>query len=144
MRTRTRNFILGILAVLVVLVALGALPGLLKSGDPYYLTVTPQGDWDADNETLAGANQTAVDATDISADRYPYTTAAFEEAGTNASGQSEPYWKGYVGLKETFTHSPFDERDAFTQQNSDAVAEDGVYVHHDGTVYLLTVTQEQL
>jgi len=143
MRTRTRNTILAILGVLVFLIALGALPGLLKSGDPYYLTLSPEGDWDADNGTLAGANQTAIDLNNLSEDRFPYTATALDNASANETGQSHPYWKGYVGLKEVFTHSPFDERDAYEQRNGDAAAEDGVYVRHDGTVYLLTVTQEQ-
>jgi len=143
MRTRTRNAILAILAVLVVLIALGALPGLLQSGDPYYLTVTPEGEYDAANETLAGTDQAAVDASTLSADRFPYTTTALTTATNTSAGQSEPYWEGYVGLKEVFTHSPFDERDAFVQRDADAEADDGVYVRHDGTVYLLTVTQEE-
>lgn len=143
MRTRTRNTILAILAVLAVLVALGSLPGLLQSGDPYYLTLTPDGEWGADNETVAGANQTAIDVSNLSEERFPYTTTALGEAGTDAPGRSDPYWRGYVGLKETFTHSPFDERDALAQRNGDAATDEGVYVRHDGTVYVLTVTQEE-
>jgi hypothetical protein len=143
MRTRTRNFTLAILAILVALIALGALPGLLKSGDPYYLTVDPQGEYNATNGTLAGTNQTAIDATNLSEQRYPFTTAAVGAAGPNSSGQSDPYWRGPTGFKEAFTHSVFDERESLTRQNAAAVTDDGIYVHDGETVYLLTITQEQ-
>jgi hypothetical protein len=143
MRTRTRNFILAILAVLVALIALGALPGLLKSGDPYYLTVDPQGEYNATNGTLAGTNQTAIDAGNLSEQRYPFTTAAVDAAGPNSSGQSDPYWRGPTGFKEAFTHSVFDERESLTRQNAAAVTDDGIYIHDGETVYLLTITQDQ-
>jgi hypothetical protein len=143
MRTRTRNFTLAILAILVALIALGALPGLLKSGDPYYLTVDPQGEYNATNGTLAGTNQTAIDATNLSEQRYPFTTAAVGAAGPNSSGQSDPYWRGPTGFKEAFTHSVFDERESLTRQDAAAVTDDGIYVHDGETVYLLTITQEQ-
>ena len=142
MRTRTRNFVLALLAILVALLALGALPGLLKSGDPYYLTVEPQGEWNGTSGTLAGTNQTAIDGGNISERRYPFTTAALDDASPNSTGQSDPYWKGPIGIKEPFTHSVFDERDSLSQQDSDAVSDDGIYVHDGETVYLLTITQE--
>lgn len=141
MRTRTRNFILAILAVLAVLLALGAVPGLLKSGDPYYMTVEPQGEFNATNGTLAGTNQTALDAGTLSERRFPFTTAAVTAAGPNATGQSDPYWRGPTGLKEAFTHSVFDERESLARQNASAATDDGVYVHDGETVYLLTITQ---
>jgi hypothetical protein len=143
MRTRTRNFILAILAVVVALMALGAVPGLLKSGDPYYLTAEPQGAYNATNGTLAGTNQTAIDAGNLSGQRYPFTTAAVSAAGANATGQSDPYWRGPTGFKEAFTHSVFDERESLTRQNDGAVSEERIYVHDGETVYLLTITQEQ-
>jgi hypothetical protein len=143
MRSRTRNFVLVILAILVALLALGALPGLLKSGDPYYLTVEPQGEYNATNGTLAGTNQTAIDATALSEDRYPFTTAAVGAVGPNATGQSEPYWKGPTGLKEAFTHSVFDERESLARQHAAAATDEGIYVHDGDTVYLLIITQEQ-
>lgn len=141
MRTRTRNAILVILAILVALLALGSLPGLLKSGDPYYLTVEPQGSWNATDERLDGTNQTAVNVSDLSEQRYPFTTAALAEGGPNSSGQSDPYWRGPFGFKETFTHSVFDEHEALSRQNASAVSDEGVYVHDGRTVYLLTITQ---
>lgn len=142
MRPRTRYLVIAILAILVALLALGALPGLLKSGDPYYLTATPQGTYDATNDTLAGTNQSAVNATTLSAQRFPYATAAVANASADDSGRSEPYWEGYVGLKEAFTHSPFDEREALQRQHADATTDEGVFVHDGETVYLLTITQE--
>ncbi|MEF8785289.1 MAG: hypothetical protein V5A45_05095 [Haloarculaceae archaeon] len=143
MRTRTRNAILAILAILVALLALGALPGLLKSGDPYYLTVEPQGPWNATDERLDGTNQTAINASELSEQRYPFTSTALDNAGPNSSGQSDPYWRGPTGLKELFTHSVFDEREALSRQNASAVAEEGIYVHDGQTVYLLTITQTE-
>lgn len=143
MRTRTRNAILAILAVLVVLIALGALPGLLKSGDPYYLTLSPVGEYNATNSTLEDANQTALNVSDLNDRRFQYTTAALASASANASGQADPYWKGPVGLKEPFTHSPFDERETLSRRNASATTDEGIYVHDGDTVYLLTITQEK-
>jgi hypothetical protein len=143
MRARTRNFIIAILVVLVALLALGALPGLLKSGDPYFVTVEPQGAYNATNGTIAGTNQTAIDAGNLSEQRYPFTTGAVGAAGPNSSGQSDPYWKGPFGFKESFTHSVFDERESLTRQNAPAVTDEGIYVHDGETAYLLTITQEQ-
>jgi hypothetical protein len=142
MRTRTRNVIIGILAVLVVLVALGAVPGLLKSGDPYRVTATPTGTWDGSNTTV-GDNRTAVNASTLSDLRYPFVQEALGDGRDNETGQSSPYWRGPVGFKESFTHSPFDEMNALTQNNPRAATPDGgVYVHDNRTVYLLSVAQE--
>lgn len=127
MRQITRRVILGILAVIVLLLALGALPGYLKSGDPYYLTVTPAED-----------NQTAINVSDLPTDRYPYTMGALTNASANVS---DPYWNGPVGIKGAFTHSPFDEREALQQRTDSAVDGDAVYVRQNGTVYRLEVTQ---
>jgi len=143
MRTRTRNFVLALFAILVALLALGALPGLLKSGDPYYLTLAPVGEYNASNGTLEGTNQTALNVSDLPEQRFPYTTAALANASANATGQANPYWKGPVGLKEPFTHSPFDERESLARRNTSASTDDGVYVHDGDTVYLLTITQEK-
>lgn len=139
MRRRTRNAILVILGVVVVLLALGAVPGLLKSGDPYYLTAT-----ETDTATLAADNRTAVNVTAISPRRYPYTTAALANATGGPPGRSDPYWKGPFGVKEAFTHSPFDELDALTQRNGTAAVEGGVYVQTNGTVYRLAITQDNV
>jgi hypothetical protein len=136
MRTVTRNFLLGMGVVLVLLLALGALPGFLKSGDPYYLTATAVADGGADDTA-----ESAVDAATLSDQRYPYTTAALDNATADTPGRSNPYWRGPVGFKGAFTHSPFDEFDALTQQYPSAVDGDSVVVRHDGTLYRLAVTQ---
>jgi hypothetical protein len=133
MRRRTRNAILVILAVLVFLVALGALPGLLRSGDPYYVTATA---------VDGGDDRPAVNATGLPAARFPYTTAALSNATADTPGRSAPYWKGPVGFKEVFTHSPFDELSALAGRNATAATDGGVYVRQDESLYRLAVTQE--
>jgi len=136
MRSVTRNTLLGIIAVVVLLLALGALPGLLKSGDPYYTVATP-----ADSEYSVD-NGTAVNWSAQSERRFPYTSAALSDASPSTAGQSEPYWRGPLGFKGAFTHSPFDERDALQQQYDEAVADGGVVVRHNGTFYHVAVRQE--
>ena len=133
MRPITRNAIYVILAVAVVLLALGALPGLLKTGDPYYLTATAA--------TPTG-NATAFNASEVTGNRFPYTTAAVERASADEPGRSDPYWRGPVGFKGAFTHSPFDEANALDRQYPNASTDDGTYARHEGTVYRLTVVQE--
>ena len=118
MRRITRNFLLGLLLVVVLLLALGALPSYLRSGDPYYVSAT-----------AAEANGPTVNATDLSERRFPYTTTAIER------GRSDPYWKGPLGIKESFTHTPFDEFAAFRQRNPEAATESGIYVSRNGTRY---------
>ena len=133
MRPITKKAIYVIFAVVVVLLALGALPGLLKSGDPYYLTATAA--------TPAG-NATPFNASEVTGNRFPYTTAALERASAGEPGRSDPYWRGPVGFKGAFTHSPFDEEDALNRQRPNASTDGGVYARHDGTVYRLTVVRE--
>lgn len=128
MRPIARNFLLGVLVVVVLLLALGALPGLLKSGDPYYLTATHV---DADGLT-ADQRAAAVEAANLSERRYEYTTAALADA-TNGTGYSEPYWRGPVGIKGAFTHSPFDELNALRSNYPGATDGDAVYVRADAT-----------
>ncbi|MFC6731532.1 hypothetical protein [Haladaptatus sp. DYSN1] len=125
MRTVTRNALLAIGALIVLLLALGAVPSLLKSGDPYYLTATP-----------AEGDHEAVNGSELPSHRYPFTAAAL------ADGQSEPYWDGPVGFKEAFTHSPFDERSALGNRNPAAVEGDTVYVTQNGTLYRVAITQD--
>ena len=136
MRSVTRNTLLGIIAVVVLLLALGALPGLLKSGDPYYVVTTP-----ADSEYSVD-NGMAVNWSAQSERRFPYTSAALSDASPSTAGQSEPYWRGPLGFKGAFTHSPFDERDALQQQFDGAVTDDGVVVRHNGTLYHVAVRQD--
>ena len=131
MRRVTRNAIALMLLVLVGLLALGALPGLLESGDPYYLTAEPT------NASAVGDDRAAaaVNVTDLSERRFPYTTEALR------NGTADPYWKGPWGLKETFTHSPFDEVGALSGRNVTAATDDGVIVRDNGTLYRVAVRQ---
>ena len=144
MRRITRNFILGMAVVVALLLALGAVPSYLQSGDPYYLTVTPtEGGEDVTMATNAtDANATVVDAGNLSAQRYPYTTEALEDATDGGAGQSSAYYRGPIGIKGAFTHSPFDEYDALAQRYPSAVDGDAVRVTHEGMLYRLRVTQE--
>ncbi|MFC6756987.1 MULTISPECIES: hypothetical protein [Haloarcula] len=161
MRRVTRNFLLAMAVIAVLLLALGALPSYLKSGDPYYMTATPVGEvgngtanatgeagttatpgGTATAATASAENASVVDAGTLSERRYPYTTEALENATADTAGQSTAYYRGPVGIKGAFTHSPFDEYDSLAQQYPAAVDGDAVRVSHDGTVYRLAVTQE--
>lgn len=130
MRRVTRRFLLALLAIVVALLALGALPGLLRAGDPYYLSATPTDD------------RTAVDATELQERRFPFASAALRNASAERAGRSDPYWRGPVGLKEAFTHSPFDELSALSGRDRNATDGDAVFARRNGTVYRLAVTQE--
>jgi hypothetical protein len=134
MRRVTRNFILLLVAVSVALLALGALPSLLGSGDPYYLTADPVEENGSDGASVANASA-AVTGSALSERQFPYTTEAL------GNGSSKPYREGPWGLKEAFTHSPFDERDALMARNATAVSGDGVLVTHNGTLYRIAVRQ---
>jgi len=123
-RRITRNFLVGLAGVLVLLLALGALPSYLGSGDPYYVSATP-----------VEANGPAVDGTVLSERRFPYTMAAIER------GRSDPYRKGAFGLKESFTHTPFDEFAEFRQRNAEATNGSIAYVTRNGTRYRVTIVQ---
>jgi len=155
MRRVTRNFLLAVGVILLLLLALGAVPSYLKSGDPYYLTATPVGDANGTATDGTGgstatpgatatpeANDSVVDVAALSERRYPYATTALTNASANTTGQSDPYWRGPVGVKGAFTHSPFDEYDSLVQQYPEAVEGDGVLVRQGGTVYRLAVTQD--
>jgi len=135
MRRVTRNAVVLMLLVVVALLALGALPGLLKSGDPYYLTAEPVNASDASDANASAASAAAVNGTALSERRFPYTTEALR------NGTAEPYWKGPWGLKETFTHSPFDEVSALSGRNATAVTDDGVLVRDNGTLYRVAIRQ---
>ncbi|WP_254824142.1 hypothetical protein [Haloglomus halophilum] len=136
MRRITRNTILVILAVVVLLLALGALPSYLKSGDPYYVVATAD---EAPGES--------VNATNLSARRYRFSTGAVSAATANGNGtgRSDPYWRGPFGFKEGFTHSPFDEFEALTRDYPNATGTTGndtsVYLSRNGTSYRVTITQ---
>lgn len=124
MRPVTRNLLVVIAVVTLALLALGALPSYLGSGDPYHLTVEP-----------AERTEPAVNATGLSERRYPYLTGAL----ASDDGRSTPYQRGPFGLKESFTHSPFDEVDALAARGPNATVDDGVRVERDGETYLVAV-----
>jgi hypothetical protein len=130
MRRRTRNVTLGVLMVGGLLLALGALPSLLRAGDPYYVTAQPGGD------------HPAVNVTDLPDGRFPYVTAALGNATADREGRSGPYWRGPVGLKEVFTHSPFDEFDALRARQPNATAGDDVYVAAAEGRFRLSIVRE--
>ena len=127
MRRVTRNFVLGLLVVLVALLALGALPGLLASGDPYFVTA---------ERVDPGENRTTVDATNLSEQRFPYVTRALEE------GRSGSYYDGPVGLKEAFSHSPFDELNELEARNGAAVENRTAFVTRGNETYRLDLIRE--
>ncbi|MFC5970864.1 hypothetical protein ACFPYI_05910 [Halomarina salina] len=126
MRRITRNVVLVVLAVLVLLLALGALPSLLRSGDPYYLTA----------QTVEnGSAPATVNATALSERRFPYTTAALD------SGRSDAYYDGPLGLKEAFTHSPFDELSELAARNASAVENRTGFVTRGNATYRLELVR---
>lgn len=126
MRTITRNFVLGLLAAVALLLALGALPGLLRSGDPYYLTAQA-----VENDSAPAT----VNASTLSERRFPYATAAL------ASGRSDAYYDGPLGLKEAFTHSPFDELSELEARDRDAVENRTAFVTRGNATYRLELVR---
>ncbi|MDR5671560.1 Uncharacterized protein AArcCO_1761 [Halalkaliarchaeum sp. AArc-CO] len=128
MRSVTRNAVLLVGVVLVGLLALGALPGYLGSGDPYYLVLEETDD-----------DGTAVDVSDVSERRYPYLTGALASDDL----RSDPYQEGPYGLKEHFTHTPFDEVSALAHRVPAAEAADGrVRIETDDRRYYAEVIRE--
>ena len=126
MRPVTRNLLVAIALVTVALLALGALPSYLGSGDPYYLTAEQ-----------VETDEPAVDVNDVDERRYPFLTGALD----SPEGRSDGYQLGPYGMKEWFTHTPFDEVDALTQRVPEAAVDDGVRVERDGEIYYVEVTQ---
>jgi hypothetical protein len=122
-----RRSLIAIGVVVLLVLALGALPSLLRSGDPYRTHA---------EQTAAPEGVDPVAVGNLSERRYRYVTAAV------ADGESGRYWKGPIGLKGAFTHSPFDELDAVRTQHPEAVDGDAVYVAENGTVYRVTVELE--
>jgi hypothetical protein len=135
MRPITRNFLLGLLVVVVLLLALGALPGLLKSGDPFYLTASP-----VDPAETNYTAEDAINASDLSEQRFEFTATALANA-TDGTGWSDPYWRGPVGIKGAFTHSPFDELASMRTAYPEASDGETALVRANGTFYRLEVVQ---
>lgn len=128
MRRVTRNAVLLLAAVLVILLSLGALPSYLGTGDPYYLTV---------EETDDGGS--TVDVANVSERRYPYLTEALE----SDDARSEPYREGPYGIKEHFTHTPFDEVNALADRDPAATDEGGrVRIETDDGRYYAEVVRK--
>ncbi|WP_323674734.1 hypothetical protein [Halorubellus sp. PRR65] len=123
-----QRYILVLVAIVVLGLAVGALPGLLKSGDPYRVQATDLGN----ASTFEGA---AYDATDVSERRFPYVTDAV------ADGTSASYYEGPFGVKESFSHSPFDEFGAIATRVPNAVEGDVAHVTYNGTVYRLEIVR---
>ena len=132
MRPITRKFAYGLVALVVVLLALGALPSLLGSGDPYHLTAEP-------TATAGPAyNLTAEGTDDLTRRRFQFFFSAVE----SSDNRSKPYREGSIGLKESFTHSPFDEMDSFREfAPQNATVDDSVFVEFDGERYRVQVVQ---
>jgi len=129
-----------IVGLLVALLALGALPGLIKTGDPYYVEAT-----------AAAGTGPAVDGGTLSEQRFPYAFGAVEAAVDGADpARSEPYYTGVVGFKEAFTHTPFAEFEEFEARNPPAVERSGdspagdvAYFRENGTRYRLEIIRLQ-
>ncbi len=134
MRPITRKFAYGLVAVVMLLLALGAVPSLLGSGDPYYLTVEPAAtDGPAYNLTTEGDD-------DLTRRRFQYFFSAVDAA----DGRSKPYRRGPVGIKESFSHSPFDEVESFRSfAPPNATTEDAVFVSFEGQRYRVHVERSE-
>lgn len=126
MRPLTRNVLVVIGVVVVGLLALGAVPGYLGSGTPHYLTVEP-----------VDGSQPAINVSEVSERRFPFLIAALKAS----DGRSEPYQTGSYGIKEQFTHTPFNEVDALGQRQPNAIQGDGVRITFDGQRYYVEIVE---
>jgi hypothetical protein len=123
-----QRYLLVLVGVVAVALAVGALPSLLQSGDPYRVEATDVGN----ASTFDG---TAYDVTNVSDRRYPYLVRAVE------TGVSDRYYEGPFGVKESLSHSPFDEFGAIETRVPNAVDDRVAYVTYDGTVYRLEIVR---
>lgn len=126
MRRVTRNLVVAVALVVVALLALGALPSYLGTGDPYYLTTEP-----------IETDEPTIDVTNVSERRYPYLVGAL----TSDDGRSDGYQTGPYGVKEPFTHSPFDEIGSLAQQRPAATTAETGRVRYEGETYRVEVVQ---
>ena len=129
MRTR---YLLVLAIPVVLLLALGALPSLLGGGEVYYVVAT-EIDLEDGQPPAENASDT-IDASNLSTNRFPYTLAALED------GVSDPYEAGRFGIKESFTHTPFDEFREFEVWNREATTDETVWLERNGTYYRLEIT----
>lgn len=136
MRRRTWYLVGGVAVLIVLLLGLVIVLGSLRSGAPYHLTATP-----VDPGTV-GANTTLLNASALPQRRFPYTTDALARATPSAPGRSDPYWRGPLGLKEVFSHSPFDELAALRGRAPGAVVGEDVLARHDGHTLRVGVVRE--
>lgn len=128
MRPVTRRATLVVLLVVAGLLALGAVPSLLGTGPTYRLTVEEVGEGPA-------YELNASNGDDLTRRRFEYFFSALDRNGT-----SKGYQKGPFGLKESFTHSPFDEMDTFrTFAPENATSDDAVFVRFRDQRYRVTV-----
>lgn len=125
MRRAKRLALLAIGLSVLLLLALGALPQYLGGGETVVMTASE-----------IEEDRPAVDADEIDEGRYPYMSGALE------TGESEPYENDRFGIKEWFTHTPYDEVGAVEQLNGDAVEDGAAYVERDGTLYRVEITTE--
>ena len=145
MRGRTRNVILGTFAVLVLLVAFVAVLSSVGTGDPYFVTATAIDDvGSSDGDGAGGDSPAAVNGTALPERRFPYVSAALENAARSGdgTGRSGGYRTGLVGLKEVFSHSPFDELDALRQQNPNATVGEEVRIRRENATYRVGIVRE--
>ena len=99
--------------------------------------------WGSQQDTVFEAvdrlNETALDVATLFNRSYPYTIEALERASTGTTndsarresderppsiGRSSPYWQGPIGVKEAFSHSPFDEIDSLRTRYSATMLDD--------------------
>ena len=125
MRRVTRTATAVIVLVVVGLLALGAVPATLESGPGYRLTVDPVEDGPAYQ----------IDDDGLAQRRYEYFFSALD-----GGGRSAVYYEGPVGIKESFTHSPFDELDTFRTFAPNATADRAVFVSYNRTRYRVALT----
>jgi len=125
-RRVTRNLVVVIALAVAVLLALGAVPSYLGGGESYHLAVEPTAE-----------SGPAVDASNVSARRFPYLSGALE----SPDGRSERYRAGRYGIKESFTHTPFDEVDALVRRVAEAERDDGVLIEYRGERYRVRIVR---
>lgn len=144
MRRRTRNVILGVVGVLAILIGIVVVLTSIGTGDPYYVTAEQVDGTAGEDGSAADETPATVNGTALSDRRFPYVTEALSRVGTgdDATGRSSPYRTGPIGLKEAFSHSPFDELDALRQRNPNATVGDDVRLRRANATYRIGIIRE--